>query len=1107
MATCPSCGQENPEGFRFCGACATPLGAAAAERREERKVVTVVFCDLVGSTAKAERLDPEDVRALLSRYHERVRTELERWGGTVEKFIGDAVMALFGAPVAREDDPERAVRAALAVREWADESDVHVRIGITTGEALVAVDSRPELGEAMAAGDVVNTAARLQAAAPVDGILVDTTTFRATERVIEHEPAEPVEAKGKQEPVSVWSVAQARSRFGVDVRQIGATPLVGRERERTVLTEALARAKEERSPQLVTLVGVPGIGKSRLVWELFQHIDAGPELVTWRQGRSLPYGEGVAFWALGEIVKGQAGVLETDEEDEATAKLERAVRTVVVDERDAVWIERHLRPLVGLDSGSDGGGDRDEAFAAWRRFLEALAEQRPLVLVFEDLHFADDGLLDFVDHLADWVSGVPLLLVATARPELLVRRPAWGGGKSNAVALSLSPLSDDETAYLVHAVLDRSVLDADLRRTLLERAGGNPLYAEEFARLVVAGREPAELPETVQGIVAARCDLLPAKEKRLLQDASVVGKVFWLGTLAAIGTVERWTLEQRLHALERKEFVRRERTSSVAGETEYAFRHILVRDVAYGQIPRVERADKHLVAAEWIESLGRPDDHAEMLAHHYISALELATAGGAETAPFVGRARAAFRVAGDRAAALHAHPSAVRFYERALDLWPEEDAELPELLFSFARALANAGDERADETLERACVALIWAGAPARGAELCALRAEIEWHRGQRQRSREQLERARQLVAREGPSASKARVLAQASRHFMLAASTDAAISIGREALAMAESLGLDDVRVDALNNIGSARHFGGDPGGVADLEQSIEIAKAADLPELGRAYNNLAVVLEELGHVQRSRELRRQAVLTSERFGKHRVARFSAAVLIFDDFHAGNWDAFMAKARAFLDESEQLGGSYQDAYFLSSFARIAAARGEDASALAYVEQALALASEAGDPQVVAPLNAEAAFVEVELGRLDAARGHASAFFEAVSDSPTAFTVAAALAFVARELGIEPDVRALLETAPAENRWATLIRALLDRDFVTAAGVFRQVELLLHEAYARLRAAEEFRSVGRHAEADAQLIHALKFFRSVGASKYVRRGEALLPATGRRSTA
>jgi tetratricopeptide (TPR) repeat protein len=948
---------------------------------------------------------------------------------------------------------------------------------------------------------VVNTAARLQAAAPVDGILVDETTVRATERVIEYGPTQLVEAKGKQEPVAAWEAVQARSRFGVDVRQIGTTPLVGRERERIVLTEALARVKEERSPQLVTLVGVPGIGKSRLVWELFRHIEAGSELVTWRQGRSLPYGEGVAFWALGEIVKGQAGILETDSEYDARTKLERSVRTLVANERDADWVERHLRPLVGLESGTDSGGDRDEAFAAWRRFLEALADQRPLVLVFEDLHFADDGLLDFVDHLADWVSGVRLLLVGTARPELLARRPTWGGGKSNALALSLSPLSDEETAHLGHALLDRSVLDADLRQTLLERAGGNPLYAEEFARLVAAGREPAEMPETVQGIVAARCDLLPPEEKRLLQDASVVGKVFWLGTLAAIGAIDRRALEQRLHALERKEFVRREQIPSVAGETEYAFRHILVRDVTYGQIPRAERAEKHRLAAEWIESLGRPEDHAEMLAHHYLSALELAAASGAETAPFVDRARVALRVAGDRALGLHASPSAVRFYERAIELWPKGDAELPELLFSLGRALANAGDERADKALERACEALIAAGANARAAESSALRAELSWHRGhQREHSRQHLEQARELVAAEPDSPSKASVLAHASRYLMLAGENDAAISIGREALAMAEAHALDDVRVGVLNNIGSARCFAGDFRGIADLEESIAIGKAVNSAELGRAYNNLATIYGELGDTRRSRELRREAIRASERFGNQRVARFSTAILIWDDYHAGKWDTFVAKAGAFLEESERLGGSYQDAYFLSSFALIAAARNEEARARAYMEQALRLSRDVGDPQILAPVTADAAFIEAEWGKSDAARGHASEFFEAISGY-TGLSLQPRLAFVASEVGVEGELRALVDCAPAENRVAPALRALLDRDYVTAAEVFRDLELRPAEAHARLRAAERLRAEGRHVEADEQLTAALAFFRSVAASRYVGQGEALVAAT------
>ena len=335
--------------------------------RRERKVVTVLFADLVGFTSRAESLDPEDVEAILRPYHQRLRDELERHGGTVEKFIGDAVMALFGAPVAHEDDPERAVRAALAIREWAEEAgDLEVRIGITTGEALVSLDARPEAGEGMASGDVVNTAARLQAAAPTNGILVDETTYRATERAISFEDAEPVEAKGKAEPVPVFRVVERRALYGVDVQHGAATPLVGRQDELEALAAALARARKERRPQLVTLVGVPGIGKSRLVLELFRMVDEDLELITWRQGRSLPYGEGMAFWGLAEMVKGQAGILETDSAEEAGAKLRAATQDLIEEAGEGRWVETHLRPLVGIAGEADlEGKGQAEAFAAW----------------------------------------------------------------------------------------------------------------------------------------------------------------------------------------------------------------------------------------------------------------------------------------------------------------------------------------------------------------------------------------------------------------------------------------------------------------------------------------------------------------------------------------------------------------------------------------------------------------------------------------------------------------------------------------------------------------------------------------------------------------------
>src|SRR5262245_5916961 len=417
--------------------------------RRERKVVTVLFADLAGFTSRAESMDPEDVAALLDPYHAQPRSDLERFGGTVEKFIGDAVMAIFGAPVAHEDDAERAVRAALAIRDWAERESIELRVGINTGEALVTLGAQPLEGQGMAAGDVVNTAARLQSAAPLGGVLVGEQTFRATERAIEYTEAEPVEAKGKSQPIPVWLAVAARAR--VSVERVQGVPLVGRRRELELLAGALDRARQERSPELVTLMGVPGIGKSRLVLELFDRIEQEQEITFWRHGRCLPYGEGITFWALGEMVKAQARILEGDSEEEAGRKLHEEV--------EDPWIESYLRALVGLPTTAEGGAERrDEAFTAWRHFFEGLAERRPLVLVFEDVHWADDNLLDFLDHLIDWASGVPLLVVCTARPELLARRPSWGGGKQNVLTISLSPLSDEDTARLLGELLERSVL-------------------------------------------------------------------------------------------------------------------------------------------------------------------------------------------------------------------------------------------------------------------------------------------------------------------------------------------------------------------------------------------------------------------------------------------------------------------------------------------------------------------------------------------------------------------------------------------------------------------------------------------------------------------------
>lgn len=612
MRVCVGCGEENLDRARFCSACGVSLPEAKSGAREERKVVSVLFVDLVGFTARSERVDPEDVRALLVPYYARVRLEIERFGGTVEKFVGDAVMAVFGAPVVREDDAERAVRAGLRVLDAIEEmneagsaSELVVRVGVNTGEALVAVGARPEVGEAMVAGDVVNTAARLQSVAPTGTLVVGEATFRAAEGAVVFEALAPVALKGKSGVVKLWRAVEARSRLGVGVERDVSSPFVGRREDLAVLTQAFERASRERAGQLVTVTGEPGVGKSRLVGELLSFVDDRPELVTWRQGRCLSYGEGLAFWALGEICKAHCGVLDSDSSGAVEEKLAEAVARVVRPGEEA-WVRARLASLLGVGDAAEASVvSREEAFAGWRMFLEGIAEAGPLVLVFEDLHWADDGLLDFVEHLVEWAVDVPMLVVATGRPELFERRTAWGGGVRNAATIALSPLSVGETSELVSFLLARQVLSESDRQVLLERSGGNPLYAQQFVRALgerVEAQAELAVPESVQALIAARLDTLAHERKGLLHDAAVIGRVFWVGALARMGDRDIDEVEGQLRELARKELVRRVRTSSLAGESEYAFWHALVQDVAYGQIPRRARAEKHQAAAAWIEA-------------------------------------------------------------------------------------------------------------------------------------------------------------------------------------------------------------------------------------------------------------------------------------------------------------------------------------------------------------------------------------------------------------------------------------------------------------------------------------------------------------------------
>ena len=661
MATCGSCGQENPDIARFCLACGAPLGDEAAPR-EERRIVSVVFVDLVGFTSRSERLDPEDVRAILTPYHGTVRDELESFGGVVEKFVGDAVMAVFGAPTAHGDDPERAVRAALAVRDAVvalnaeqPQLDLRIRGAVNTGEAVVTLSARPALGEAMVAGDVVNTASRLQQHAPVGEIVVGDETYRATRSAIEYEPVEPVTAKGKAAPIEAWRAVAATSPMGA--RDLSSTPFVGRSREVGLLDATWERVERERHPHLITVLGAPGVGKSRLSAEFTERISSRGGRVV--RGRCLPYRERSAYGAFAMQVKELAGIFDSDDVDVATGKLRDLVERLVGKE-EAEAVAGHIAILLGFETRATAP-DRDSLFQSVRVFIEAGARDEATAFVFEDIHWADAALLDLIELLAARLHDLPVLLLTLARPELLDTRPAWGGGLLAYNALPLEPLSGSDAAQLTLHLLGADAKAAQVA----EAAEGNPLFIEQLAAVLrERGWDEADsLPTTIRGLVAARLDALPADERALLLDASIVGRIFWRGALERIAR-DPACLAEALAALERRDLIRRDAVSRIEGDVQWSFKHMLIRDVAYDLQPRARRRDGHRHSAEFIEqSTPEVGEAAAALARHWRGAGELEHA----VKHFVAAAEEAERG--------WAKQLAVSLYKEALDMTPVEDVE------------------------------------------------------------------------------------------------------------------------------------------------------------------------------------------------------------------------------------------------------------------------------------------------------------------------------------------------------------------------------------------------------------------------------------------------
>jgi class 3 adenylate cyclase len=592
--------------------------------------------DLVGFTTRSELADPEDVRDALSLYHADAKKRIEEFGGTLEKFAGDAVMAVFGAPVAHSDDAERAVRAGMAVLEGLDELnrahglDLAARAAVNTGDAVVVVGSGPE--EALAIGDVVNTASRLQTSAPGGGLIVGEETHRATRHVISYEYLEPVQAKGKAEPVAAWLALEPLA--GPAERPIAMTPFMGRDRELELLGSLWARTVAERRPHLVTILGPPGIGKSRLCQEAtsFVSVDAGQVL----HGRCLPYGGQTGYEAFPQIIRGASGILESDSPDVARDKLQRAVEEVMP-AAEVADTSRYLALLVGLDVGEGVEEPRLLLFAA-RRYLESAAAARPTLVIFEDIHWAKTSELDLLEYLATYMRDASVMFVAPVRPELLDTRPTWGSGLVAQTAISLEPIADSDAAALAsHLVRSVGEQPVDVDR-LVEVAEGNPLFLEELAASI-ADHGDGTLPVTVREAIASRIDAMPEEARAALLSAAVVGKTFWRNVLRAAGDFAN--VDDALSVLETRDLIRREGTSQLAGDAEFTFKHMLIREVAYTTVPRAARRKAHAAVARYVEESieGSTGTLAPLLAHHWKEAGE-----GARAIPYLlTSAEAAFR--------------------------------------------------------------------------------------------------------------------------------------------------------------------------------------------------------------------------------------------------------------------------------------------------------------------------------------------------------------------------------------------------------------------------------------------------------------------------------
>jgi class 3 adenylate cyclase/tetratricopeptide (TPR) repeat protein len=921
--------------MRFCGECGSPLEAGPTETAvqtpapaAERRLVTVLFADLVGFTSLSESRDAEEVRELLSRYFDACRRIITLYGGVVEKFIGDAVMAVWGTPTATEDDAERAVRAALdlvaavsALGQEVGAEELRARAGVLTGEAAVTLGAE---GQGMVAGDLVNTASRVQSVAEPGQVFVGESTRRATEQTIVYEGAGSFELKGKEGLIPLWKARRVVSGLRGALKSHGLeAPFVGRDRELRQIKDLFHDCADERKAHLVSVTGIAGIGKSRLAWEFYKYFDGIAETVYWHRGRCLPYGEGVTYWALADMVRMRCRISEDEEPASALAKLRSTLEEHILDADERSFLEPRMAHLLGL--AEHQVRDKQDLFAAWRLFFERLAETYPTVLAFEDMQWADASLLDFVEYLLDWSRNHPIFVLTLARPELVERRPTWGAAQRTFTSLYLEPLSREAMRELLTGLVPG--LPAELQEQILARAEGVPLYAVETVRMLLdrgllvqegsayrltGAVESLDVPETLHALIAARLDGLTADERRLLQDGAVLGKTFTKDGLAALSGLEDQALEPLLASLVRKEVLGVQADPRSPEHGQYGFLQDLVRHVAYETLSKRERRARHLAAAAHLSSAFATDEEevVEVIASHYLNAYHAAP-DAEDAAEIKGKAQEMLVRAGERAESLAAAAEARRYFEQAVDL-TDDALERAHLLNQAGRMAGYAGDpDGARPLLEESIAIYDRIGDTHSGARVLMVLAAIEAFTGRRDEAMARGERAFEVLSADDPSEELALLAARLATGYWFQGDLERGADLAELSLDVAEALGVPEALAIGLRAKGAiAESRGHSQEAIGLIKHALSVALEHDVVDQAsicyfvlsdstfrrdRYRDALSYLEESLGLVQRLGSRPFEWAVLAER--------------TYPLFMLGRWDEAVEAAEQFTQEMVDSGG------------------------------------------------------------------------------------------------------------------------------------------------------------------------------------------------------